>query len=82
MRIWRSHKKREFMFMEMSIRTEIYQSHGLDFTRFMSLNGTPLKGYNQPNDRLKRIQATSRPDHIWPDALTRIGKAAQRRKQE
>ena len=33
--------------------------------------------------RLIKIQTTSRPDHIWPDAWTRIGEAAQRcEKQE
>ena len=31
--------------------------------------------------RLTRIRTTSRPDHIWPDAWTRIGKAAQRREK-
>ena len=29
--------------------------------------------------RLTKIQTTSRPDQIWPEAWTRIGKAAQRR---
>ena len=33
-------------------------------------------------DRLTKIQTTSRPDHIWPDAWTRIGKAAQRREKQ
>ena len=28
--------------------------------------------------KLTRIQTTSRPNHIWPEALTRIGTAAQR----
>ena len=49
------------------------------FTRFALLNKTPMKRYNQPGRKLTRIQTTSRPDHIWPDALTRIGKADLRR---
>ena len=32
--------------------------------------------------RLTKNQATSRPDHIWSDAWTRIGKAAQRREKQ
>ena len=32
--------------------------------------------------RLTKIQTTSRPDHIWPDAWTRIEKAAQRREKQ
>ena len=32
--------------------------------------------------RLTKIQTTSRPDHIWPDAWVRIGKAAQRREKQ
>ena len=32
--------------------------------------------------RLTKIQTTSRPDHEWPDAWTRIGKAAQRREKQ
>ena len=31
---------------------------------------------------LTKIQKTSRPDHIWPDAWTRIGKTAQRREKQ
>ena len=31
--------------------------------------------------RLTKIQTTSRPDHVWPDAWTRIGKVAQSREK-
>ena len=44
------------------------------FTRFTLLDETRVK-------RLTRIRTTSRPDHMWPDAWTRIGKAAQRREK-
>ena len=33
-------------------------------------------------ERLTKIQTTSRPDHIWPNAWTRIGKAAQEREKQ
>ena len=50
-------------------------------TRFTLLK-TLLKGYKQSRERLTKIQTTSHPDHIWPDALTRIEKATQRRKKQ
>ena len=54
------------------------------FTRIALLNETPLKGKRQSGrgGKLTRIQTTSRPDHICPDALTTILKAAQRRKKQ
>ena len=52
------------------------------FTRFTLLNKTPPKGKMWSRRRLTKIQTTSRPGHIWPDAWTRIGKAAQRREKE
>ena len=33
-------------------------------------------------ERLFQIETTSRPDHMWPDAWTRVGKAAQRREKQ
>ena len=52
------------------------------FTRFQLLNETPPEGYMWSGRRLTTIQTTSRPDHIWPDAWTRIGKAAQRTEKQ
>ena len=52
------------------------------FTSFALLNETPPKGYMWSGVRLTKIQTTSRPDHIWPDAWTRIGKAAQKREKQ
>ena len=66
----------------MSTETEVCQIHGQFFTRFTLLNETPPKGYMWSGVRLTKIQTTSRPDHIWPDAWTRIGKAAQRREKQ
>ena len=51
------------------------------FTRFTLLNETPPKGFLWSGWSMTKIQTTSRPDHIWPDAWTRIGKAAQRREK-
>ena len=52
------------------------------FTRFTLLNEKPPKGYMWSGWRLTKIQTTSRPDHIWPDAWTRIRNAAQRREKQ
>ena len=53
------------------------------FTKFTLLKKTPPKGYMWSWERLTKIQTTTRPDHIWPEAWSRIGKAAQKRvKQE
>ena len=30
--------------------------------------------------RLAKVQTTTRPDHVWPEVWTKIGKAAQREK--
>ena len=65
-------RKGKFMIIGMSSRTEIYQSYGLDFTRFMLLNERLLKGFDKPGERLMKIQTTSRPDHVWPETFTRI----------
>ena len=48
------------------------------WTRFTLLIETPPKGYMWFGRRLTKIHTISRPDHIWLDAWTRIGKAAQR----
>ena len=58
---------------------EICQGHGLDFIRFTLWSETLLKGYNQPGGRLMR--KSSRPDHIWTDALTRIWESSLRKKE-
>ena len=52
------------------------------FTRFTLLNETPPKKHIKFGRRLTKIHTTSRPDHIWPNAWTRIGKAAQRREKQ
>ena len=52
------------------------------FTRSTLLNETPPKGYMWSRERLTKFQTTSLPDHMEPDAWTRIGKAAQRRKKQ
>ena len=53
------------------------------FTKFTSLKERPSKRYMWSRVGLTKIQATTRPDHVWPEVWTKIGKAAQNRhKQE
>ena len=52
------------------------------FTKFTLLKETPPKGYLWSGGRLTKIQTTTRPDHFWPEAWTRIGKAAERKEKQ
>ena len=52
------------------------------FTKFTLLKETPRKGYLWSGVRLTKIQTTARPDHVWPEAWTRIGKAAERKEKQ
>ena len=64
--IWTLHKKNELMTIGMSTETGVCQIHG----------------QASQDLRYTKIQPTSRADHTWPDAWTRIGKAAQRREKQ
>ena len=44
------------------------------FTRFTLLKERPLKGYMWSGRRLTKIQATARPENLWPGVWTKIGK--------
>ena len=51
-----------------SIRTEIYQMRGQDSHGSPTiLNVKPPDGYTWSGERLTKRQATSRPDHLWPE---------------
>ena len=52
------------------------------FTRFTLLTGKPPKGYMWSGWRLTKFQTTSRPDHVWPEVWTRIGKAARNKEKQ
>ena len=49
------------------------------FTKFTLSKERPPKRYTWSGIRLTRIQATTRPDHVWPEVWTKIGNAAQNR---
>ena len=64
MRIGRLRKKSEFMIVGMSMRTEIYQNHGLDITRFTYLNETPLKDISNPGETVENSDSKKKESRI------------------
>ena len=51
------------------------------FTRCTITHETRPKGNMWSGERMTKIQTTSRPDHIWTDALTRIGKSRSKKRE-
>ena len=49
---------------------------------FTLLKEKPPKGYMWSRKRLTKIKTTTRPDHVWPEVWTKIGKAAQNRERQ
>ena len=53
------------------------------FTKFTLLKEKPPKGYMWSGERLTEVPTTTRPDHVWPEVWTQIGKSrSESRKQE
>ena len=52
------------------------------FTRFTFFNERLPKGYMWSKERLTNIQATTRPDHWWPEIWSGMSMAAQRREKQ
>ena len=55
------------------------------FTKFTLLKEKHPKGYLYiygPGERLTKTQATTRPENVWPEVWTEIGKAAQMREKQ
>ena len=44
-----------------------------------SIEREAFKSLHVVRERLTKMQATTRPDHVWPEVWTRMGKAAQNR---
>ena len=49
------------------------------FTRFTLWDEKPPNGYMWSGERLTKRQATSRPDHSWPELWTKLGRNAKLR---
>ena len=52
------------------------------FTMFALLMEKPTPGFMWSCGRLTRIQATTTPDHVWPEIWIKIGKSAQKKEKE
>ena len=51
------------------------------FTKLKTLHGKPPKGNMWSGERLTKIQATTRTDHLWPEIWTKMSKAAQKKEE-
>ena len=65
----------------MSIQTEACQIRG-KVSRSFLFEGKTFNGYVWSRRRLTKVQTTTRPDHVWPEIRTKIGKAAQNREKQ
>ena len=52
------------------------------FTQFMPLEEKPPDGYMWSGVRLTRKQLTSRPDHLWPELWTKLGRNARLKERQ
>ena len=52
------------------------------FTKFTLLKEKTPKGYMESGRRLTKNQATTRPENVWLEVWTKIGKAAQKREKQ
>ena len=52
------------------------------FTQFTLLEEKPPDGYMWSGERLTRNQLTSRPDHLWPELWTKLGRNAQLKERQ
>ena len=52
------------------------------FTQFPLLEEKPPDGYMWSGERLTKRQATSRPDYLWPELWTKLGRNAQLKEKQ
>ena len=52
------------------------------FTQFTLSAERPPDGYMWSGERLTKRQATSRPDHVWPELWTKLGRNAQLKERQ
>ena len=52
------------------------------FTMFTLFKEKPLSGYMGSRERRTKIQATTGPDHLWPELWSDMSKAAQKKEQQ
>ena len=52
------------------------------YAQFTVLDEKPPDGYMWSGERLTKRQATSRPDHLWPELWTKLGRNAKLREKQ
>ena len=52
------------------------------FTQFTPIEEKPPEGYMWSGERLAKRQATSRPDYLWPELWTKLGRNAQLKEKQ
>ena len=52
------------------------------FTQFTPSEEKPPDGYMWSGERLTKRQATSRPDRLWPELWTKLGRNAQLKEKQ
>ena len=52
------------------------------FTKFPILSEKPPEGYTGSGRRLTKIQATARPENLWPEVWSKMGEAAQKKEEQ
>ena len=52
------------------------------FTKFTVLRENLTEGHTWSRRRLTKVQTTTRPNHVWPEVWTKIGKATQNREKQ
>ena len=65
------------MIIGLWTRIEVFQIFAKRFTKFTVLKEKPSKGYMWSGERLTTIHVATRPENVWPEVWTKIGKAAQ-----
>ena len=61
---------------------EILSDYWTGFTQFILLEEKPPDGYMWFGRRLTRKQLTSRPDYLWPELWTKLGRNAQLKERQ
>ena len=75
-----SQEKRTGEFWNVDVNRSLSDSWK-GFTKFTLLKEKTPKG-KMWSGRLTKIQATTRPENVWPEVWTKIGKAAQKREKQ
>ena len=81
-RIWVLNKNAASTTVGTSMGQGILSDSWTGFTQFTLLDEKPPDGHMWSGERLTKRQATSRPDHLWPELWTKLGRNAKLREKQ